>query len=307
MFTSVWTPLGGKVADRWAGLLTSPVMVLWGGGLLAWVHGHGGLTGTGSGWKELERQWRTAFPEPAAQVALLVGALLVVLASARLLENLTLPVVRLLEGYWPRWAWPISAALTWMRGRRIERAARRWRDLALRRDELTARERLRFSRLDAGRAAVPAVPDLRMPTALGDLLRATELRIRLRYGLDAVACWPRLWILLPEQARADIGQARARLDEMARLWAVGVALAGFTILTWWALLAAAVVAAVAHRLLRSAAADYAIMLQSCFDLHRRMLYEAVDLPWETRAEPEGGQRITAFLTRGTALTVAGEG
>lgn len=309
VFASVWTPLGSKVADRWAGLLTSPVLVLWGGGLLAWVQGHGGLTGTDSGWKELERQWRAAFPEPvpAAQIALLVGALLAVLASARLLESLTLPVLRLLEGYWPRWAGPIATALVWIRGRRIERAARQWRDLALRRDGLTARERLRYARLDAGRAAVPALPEQRMPTAFGDLLRATELRIRLRYGLDAATCWPRLWIVLPEQARADIGAARSKLDEAARLWMVGVALAGLAFLTWWALVAAVLMAAVAHRLLRSAAADYALLLQSCFDLHRRTLYEAVGMPWETRVEPGDGERITAFLVRGTALAVTRKG
>ncbi|MFI6299053.1 hypothetical protein ACIBEJ_46210 [Nonomuraea sp. NPDC050790] len=303
MFGSVWAPLGGKVADRWATLLLSPVLAFWGGGLLAWVWSHGGFGGAASGWTALERQWRQAFATatPVAEVALIVVALLVVAASARLVESLTLPALRVLEGYWPPWAGPLRTALVRARGRRIDRDAERWRALAVRQAELSPAERSRYARLDARRAAVPPLPGDRMPTRLGDLLRAAERRPRQRYGLETVVCWPRLWLVLPEQARADVGAVRARVDEAARLWVVGLAFAVWVFLTWWALVVALAVMMVAYRMLLSAAADYTVLLQSCFDLHRKILYEELGVAWETREEPGDGERVTAFLARGAAL------
>jgi len=44
----------------------------------------------------------------------------------------------------------------------------------------------------------PAESDRHMPTKLGNILRAAELRSKDKYGLDAVICWPRLWLLLPD-------------------------------------------------------------------------------------------------------------
>jgi len=51
-----------------------------------------------------------------------------------------------------------------------------------------------------------------MPTRFGDMLRSTEARIVGRYGIDPVACWPALWLLLTDADRAEVSRARAAID-----------------------------------------------------------------------------------------------
>ncbi len=64
--------LGGKLADSWATNLLTPAFVFWLGGLLAWSGRFG--------WKPLEDLLKQQ-SEPI-QIALLVGGLLIVAASA---------------------------------------------------------------------------------------------------------------------------------------------------------------------------------------------------------------------------------
>lgn len=305
MITALWSSLGGKVGERWASLLLSPALVFWGGGLLAWVWRHGGFFGADSGWQELERGWASTFGglTAAGQVVLAVLALLVVAASARLAETLTLGVLRILEGYWPKWASPLRTWLVALRASAINRRARRWRELAQRRLDLTSAEHAEYVALNARRAMVPPAPANRMPTRLGDVLSAAESRPRHRYGLEAVVCWPHLWLAMPEEARVEVSTARARLDEAARVWLWSVLFVVWVVFTWWAVVPAVLGTLVGYRLAISAAVGYGGLVLTCFDLYRKDLYEA--LGWEFPAGPqqqyETGRRLTAYLERGPAL------
>ncbi|MCQ4041441.1 hypothetical protein ACFOSC_13055 [Streptantibioticus rubrisoli] len=305
MLTALWSGLGGKTADRWASLLTSPAMVFWLGGAFAWAWSHSHTTRPGADWQALGHGWSRGFggmPTVVQAVSVLL-ALLLVVGSARLVDALTFAVLRLLEGYWPGWAWPVRAALTSVRGRAIERRAVRWRQLAGRRAELTDAEYAEFAALNAARAAVPPAPRDRMPTRLGDVLKAAESRPRHRYGLDAVVCWPHLWLTMPEQTRAEVCAARARLDEGARLWLWSLLFCLWTVFTWWALGIALLGMAVGYRLALSAATQYGTLVQACFDLYRGSLYEQLgwDLPADSGLEWETGQRLTAHLERGPLM------
>jgi hypothetical protein len=291
-----WESVSGKLAERLTAELLAPASLFWAAGLGAWIleegwsdsggrlaHWFGGLSG-------------------AEQVLLAAGALGALVASAAVGEYLTRPVLRLLEGYWPRGLRRLRDVAIAARARRIQRAEKRLTELEVARRQrgLTPDETLEFGRLDATLRRVPAAPDLRMPTHLGDVLRAGETWPRQKYGLDAVVCWPRLWLVLPEQARTDLTQARGELDHSVAIAIWGALIVVWTFLTWWALLAAAVVASFAYLRALRAAEVFADLVESAFDVFRDALYKELGFTFPAAREDEHqtGERLTAYLWRG---------
>src|SRR4051794_32563227 len=118
--------LGGQLADRWAAVLFTPAFLFWLGGVLAWTSGDS----QERSWSELGHHiGDLTGPE---QLLVAATALVVVAASGVLVERLTLPCLRFLEGYWPAAFTGLRRRIVALRSRRIERRLRR-------RDELTAR------------------------------------------------------------------------------------------------------------------------------------------------------------------------
>ena len=105
MLTTFWQTVGGKLGDRWASV-SVPALIFWLGGLAAWTYHRGGLHTLASQTRWLNRQ------TTAVQVTVILTVLLVVAASAVLIDRMTTPVLRLLEGYWP----PFTAGLAALQG-----------------------------------------------------------------------------------------------------------------------------------------------------------------------------------------------
>jgi hypothetical protein len=140
-----------------------------------------------------------------------------------------------------------------------------------------------------------------MPTRLGNVLKSAESRSRYLYGLDAVICWPRLWLVLPEATRQELVRARVDLDAGARavLWS---ALFAIWAAWWpWAAVIALVVAAAAYRGTVSAAGLYGDLITAAFDVHRPQLYQALrwPLPKNPSEEKALGTALTKYLWRGS--------
>src|SRR5688572_9896109 len=68
-------------------------------------------------------------------------------------------------------------------------------------------------------------------TGLGNVLRAAEARVRLRYELDALLAWSRLEPLLPKEAAESLQSARTSLDLMLTLSA-SLLLFGLPLSVW---------------------------------------------------------------------------
>lgn len=304
MLTAFWQGVGSKLADRWSSTAVGS-LVFWalGLGALAWRFGFGAAVTTVS-------TWISARPA-LVQGALVVGTLVVVAGSASLVARVTLPVTQVLEGYgWPFWLrWPLVRWTAW----RVRRAEERFqRAEALKEDESlsgVARRRSvdRTARLELWLRRFPTEADLQeparlMPTRLGNVLRAAETRPTDKYGLDAVICWPRLWLCMPDTARQELTAARGALDTAigACCWA-----ALFVVWTPWqpvALPAAVVFAVVAYRLWAvPRAAAYGELVEAAFDLHRGELYTALRWPRpENPAQEHGaGKAVTSYLWRGS--------
>jgi hypothetical protein len=306
VLTDFWTGLGGKLAERWITLVFSPAFAFWAGGLAAWVWRYGRPLVSTGGWKALLDRWAALLQglPVIAQAALVVGVLLVIVVSNLIVQRLSVSVLRLLEGYWPRWLGWLRRPLVRYRSSKIDRDNDRLRQLMARGvSSLTATELADFLRLDRQRRSSPA-PKRRMPTRLGNILRASEDRPGDYYGLDAVVCWPQLWLLLPDAAKQEVSAARASLNATVQLWLWAVLFIGWTVWAWWALPLGILVATGSYTRMLGAATIYAELVEGCYHVHRRLLYEALrwPLPVTPAEEPQRGEEMTAYLWRGSKET-----
>lgn len=304
MLTSFWQGLGSKLAERWSSA-AGGALVFWLGGvaLTAWRYGFEASARAAEGW----------VPDRpiAIQVVLLIAALVVVVGSGVLVTRLASPWLRLLEGYgWPWWAaWPMVRWHAWRVGNAEKRYQRYQADLDGGKPSSVRRRRLRdkVARLEVRLRRFPAEadpkrPERTMPTRLGNVLRAAESLPADKYGLDAVVCWPRLWLCLPEQAREELVGSRAALDVAATSCLWGVLFVLWTPLNLAALPLGLGFAIAAYGLwMVPRAITYGVLVESTFDLYRSELYAALrwplpSTPAEERAE---GKRITGYLWRGS--------
>ncbi|WDV52809.1 hypothetical protein PV963_21735 [Streptomyces coeruleorubidus] len=253
--------------------------------------------------------WRTTARLNAGELTLLV---LAVTLAALVSHPLQLPLVRLMEGFWPAVLRPVS-----------ERCVRRQ---ARRRSRLEAdANRLDESMTDAELQAAGAAgtrlrqlfppADRLLPTALGNALAATEHRAGAGYGWDAVVAWPRLYPLLGETLRAVVDDRRNTLDAAARLSATAfMAGAAATALLsrsgWWLLLALGPLALswICYRQAVGATLRFGEAVESAFDLHRFDLLRALHLPLPAGRSQElaQAQEVCAYWRQGMPVAFAYE-
>lgn len=335
MLAAFWSGLGGELAKQWAARVLTPAFAFWAGGLAAvWWHDHSDAVGK-SGWtRELARTARPIELLPGVvQGLLVVGALLLVAVSGLAAERLTLPLLRVLEGYWPPFLRRRSVS-----GRRKKRSeqSERFQELAglERRRNLTIPEYLEFRSLSASpgkdpdrleamslkrargltpkdvatlsqlRTALRYTPNddaLAMPTRLGDILRATERRPYDKYGLDGVVCWPALWLVMPTEAQTEIAQARGRVDSALRMWLWGALFIVWTPWTLWAIpIALAVPVLAYYGGILGAAKLFGDLVGTGYDLYRMQLYDSLHLPRPASPAEEHwrGHQVTDLLWGG---------
>ena len=284
---------GAKVAGGWADALATPAFLFWVGGLVASTLRHG------LWWLELEE---------SEQIALAAAGLVAVLMSAAVVRRFDLATLRILEGYWPRALKGLTRWLTRRQSDRIDRDQARVQELMQRftkpHETGTAEHREgleEMAELEDRLAHAPLRPEHRMPTDLGNVLRAAEIRPGEKYGLNAVICWPRLWLVLPETARSELSEARASLDVAARAWLWCLLFTLWAVWEPWFLALGLLAAPLAYRRAVASARVYGDLLESTFDVHRTLLYQSLrwPLPANPAAEHAAGQRLTAYLWRGS--------
>lgn len=293
MLGEFWEGLGSTLLDSEFVNFLGPAFLFFGGG--------GVLYACQKGWDWVVEAIRGWEGEQQAVVAIL--AVLVVALAALVVRAFRFTVVRLLEGYWP---WPfnhLGNAIARQRSKRLQARLARLRALhkqALT-GELTPAERAEQVRLELWLHNHPANPDDLLPTALGNTLRARERAPERKYGLEAVICWPRLWLLLPDRAREDLAAARETLFRRTELVLWGLLFLAWTPFSLWAIVIGLIWAFVGYNLALQAAQSFGDLLESAFDLYRHLLYEALgwEKPADLAAEREAGQRLSAFLWRGT--------
>jgi hypothetical protein len=296
MVSAFWSAIAGKLSERWAAIL-APAVAFWSFGALAWVD-------AGAGCQRLtEINTRLANANATASVAALLAVLLLLVGSAIVVQRLTLPVLRLLEGYWPssvQWVTDWRFRIMLARKAADETA---WQQLQidLEKGELTPRQRAKLAVLEHHRRHRPVRNAELLSTRIGNILRAAETRPHHRYGLDAVVIWPRLWLVMSELARQEILESRRSLDVCVAGFIWSAAFVVFTPLAPWALASVLISAAALYWWIPSRAEVFADLVESAYDLYRVELYRQLrwPLPANPADEVELGQRLTRYLVRGS--------
>jgi hypothetical protein len=140
-----------------------------------------------------------------------------------------------------------------------------------------------------------------LPTQLGNILCAGETRPIDKYGLDAVTCWPRLWLLLPKENREDLASARSALDDGARLSLWSVLTLVWAPWVWWLAPIALMAAVLSYRIALEAASTFALLVAASFDIRRILLYDALGWPKPKTPvdEQRAGRELTKYIQRGS--------
>lgn len=302
MITKFWDKLAEGMAGKWTAQNLGSSLVFWVAGLMAWSW-H-------KGWERVT-PLLTIEKVTLEFITLAFGGLIVLAVSATLADWLTLPIIRVTEGYWRGPFRRLRFALARRKARHIETNNSRWEELA-NISQRTTLEDDEYARLDAQLSRYPADTgdgkdsknsgDI-MPTMLGNLLRGAECYPAERYGMEITVCWPRLWLLLPKEVQEELSVARNNLNEAAQMMLWGALLIIWSVWAWPAVLAAAAMSFVAYNRACVSAGIYGDLLRAAFDLNRFRLYEALRLPLPSNPveEMECGQKLTVYLLRGAGL------
>jgi hypothetical protein len=322
MTAKVLESFGGKLAEQWVATLLTPAFVFWLGGFAAILQCWN--------WKHLVNHF-SKYPTPL-QTALLVGAFCAIATSAFVVQRFDLATLRFLEGYGPLWIRPLKQ---WRIRHYLDRKVQLSKDsqnlraleaqhrtnlqtlktiidtqgaaqltpaqrtdyLQLNEQLLTPQQQQTLIRIRQELRAMPQTNADLMSTRLGNLLRAAERQSFNKYGLDAVICWSRLWMILPEAVKKDLQEARADLNTAARIWLWSFLFCGWTVLSvptrnpWatWPLLLGLLSGWFAYRWAIAAASLYGELIEAAFDIHRQLLYQS--LRWTLPSDPNTEREV----------------
>lgn len=139
---------------------------------------------------------------------------------------LDMPIYMLLEG---RRFWP-----DWLRKWAVRRQQRRVERLMSEAERIAGQPKIELH-IQAYRYPIDpktGLPHARFPTRLGNLLASFETYSTVKYGLDGVFYWPRLWVAIDKELREELDSAQAVVD-CAIYLSFGFAIAAFMCLFYW--------------------------------------------------------------------------
>ena len=180
MWSNVFNEVSGLLDRRFLLNIFFPSLIFWGLLIVVILVMQGNVTDAIKIWEQQSSLLKT--------LALIALVAWVIFFSSILSSQIT-TLLRFYEGYW-----------TFPLGHHLKKSGKRWYGYRL--------ESLN-QRIDANKNA-PCYQDIYlfypgrhrldelMPTRLGNILKNAEVYPKLRYGIDSVLIWPRLYPLLPD-------------------------------------------------------------------------------------------------------------
>jgi hypothetical protein len=275
---------GKKLADRWAALLAVPGLLYLAAVAVAAVLGQGQALS----YPALSRKiaaWAASPPvKSAGDTALIVGG---VLAGSVLAGLAAAAGGRLVEVGWmlPGRRAPAKWLAGWRRGR--SRGAKAVADDPRRPPAEVRKAMARADRI--------CLVEADRPAWIGDRLRACRVRTERAYGLDLDIAWPRLWLIVPDGVRTELGVARDAFSAAARLAAWALLYLMLAIWWWPAAVIALVTGSTAAMRARIATDNLASLIESAVDLYHRDLAVQLNENLAGPMTPATGRALTARM------------
>jgi len=288
-----WETLGEKLADRWL-QVSVPALVFWYGVALAWL--------ADKGTSEAGRQAHKFTEQPTAlQVVIVLSILIAIAASGVLVQALSIPVQRLMEGYWPPFLSPIRRRAVARIQRRNETEQQAYYQYYARmQSSPNAETALHLARLERRRKYMPARYSALMPTRFGNALKVAEERATTLYGLVPEVLWPHLRQLLPESLLQDFEESQKKLKGTVERIVWALLFTGFGYFAWWPPVIGILIVVFSYLVLPSRAYVLADLAAVSWDLHRVELYKKLrwPVPENPGDEISRGARLTSYIARG---------
>lgn len=293
--------LAKKLAERWVSLLVLPGALFVLLAVLGARLGHRHALDRARLERAAAELAAAVGKQPAGtQVVWLVGFLVAATAAGLVAQAAAGATRRVWLG-----RWPVAALSRW----RVRRRRARWHRRLAHRRELEqahpagarAPERQREVDLAAERVNRIALAEPGRPTWMGDRVHGVELVALNRYGLDLAFGWPRLWLVLPDTARAELTAAQAAF---AGAVAVGTWAWPYLVLgaLWWPAAVIGVgVGITGWARARAATDDLAALSEAVVDLHGRTLALSLGVGDADATGPltvAEGERITGLVRKG---------
>jgi hypothetical protein len=298
-----FSELAKQLAGRWLSLLAIPGVLFLATGWIGLQLGQDHALDA----ERLAEAVRGAAVETAdwplgTQVFALLGLLLAAVTVGLVVQALVGPVRAVLLGRWPPGLRRLGKLLT-------RRRRARWNELYRERAALekvhplhdrTTEQQQRMDQL-ADRINQIAMAEPARPTWMGDRIHALAKVAADRHGLDLTFGWPRIWLVLPDAARAEINAAQAGFATavFTLTWALPYLALGAV---WWpAALAGVLIAAVGRSRARAKITAQTELLEAALDVHGRDLAIILGVADPTSTgplSPDEGRHITDITRKG---------
>jgi hypothetical protein len=295
--------LAKALADRWISLLVLPGAFFLGAVWLSVTLGQADAWNVALLTRRADSTATKIADLPSGAQALLVVAVLAGAAGVGfVVQTLAGVTRRVWLGPWPRPFDRVAAARTARRRARWHRLVEERRALEATPPAARTPEQQHRIDLAAHRVTRLAMAEPGRPTWMGDRVHAVESIAYHRHGLDLAYGWSRLWLVLPDPARAELTAAHTAF---AAAVATGTWAVPYLLLTavWWpALLVAAGIGLTGWARARAAVADLTTLTEATIDLHGRTLAAALGIGDPAQATGpltiREGERVTDLVRKG---------
>ncbi|MEU4615187.1 hypothetical protein [Streptomyces umbrinus] len=133
------------------------------------------------------------------------------------------------------------------------------------------------------------------PTWMGDRLQAIVVRYRNECQLDLPSVWPHLWLMLPDQARTEVVEARERITRATTLAGWAVLYVAVAVLWWPASALVLGLFVTARQRGRRAVETYAVLVEAATRLHAPELARCLGLNHDGPLDARLGQAMTLLV------------